>query len=64
MRWRKTTPRATDRRVFRRGLCDGPGIGEVILAIIARTCSSLEVGDGWPVRYEGYGTELTCALAD
>lgn len=41
-RWMNITPRATDRRVFRRRLCeDGPGIGDVILAIIARICSSL-----------------------
>jgi hypothetical protein len=41
MRWRNTTPRATVRRVIRRGLGGSPGIGEVILAIMARMCSSL-----------------------
>jgi hypothetical protein len=41
MRWRNTTPRATVRRVIRRGLGGSPGIGEVILAITARMCSSL-----------------------
>jgi hypothetical protein len=42
MRWINTTPCATTRKVFRRGLCeDGPAIGDVIFAIIARICSSL-----------------------
>ena len=40
IRWRNTTPRATVRRVIRRGLGCSPGIG-VILAIMARMCSSL-----------------------
>lgn len=69
IRWRNTTPRATPRRVFRRGLYDGPGIGDVTLAIIARTCSSLEEVDdgrsfGGPSNVKVYRAKLTCALAD
>jgi len=67
IRWINTMPCATARSVFRRCLCDdGPGIGDVILAIIARMCSSLHA-DSQSRQLMGplakrFCPTLTCAL--
>lgn len=61
-------PCATARRVFRGRLWDddGPGIGDVIFAIMARMCSSLQADSQsrqltGPLGKRFYPT-LTCAL--
>ena len=65
MCWINTTPWATAQKVFLCGLCkvDGPGIGDVILAIIAKICSSL-YARFILLSLRNRSLRLTCALTD